>query len=74
VREDQAKLVAGSTQSEHQVWEFSRDPEGSLSIYKRAADGMWQRMEFNRETNRWNRSGERGLRIGERDKYVDPCF
>ncbi|WBF05186.1 hypothetical protein [Burkholderia phage CSP3] len=85
VTRDDAELISGSTMSEDQEWKFTPNPEGSRYVFRMADSGMWEEViqavtyddDGNRKVStRWSkrRGGGYGLRIGERDKYRDPCF
>lgn len=77
VQHDNVKLVSGSAMSENQTWEYERNPQGSIECFRRGPDanGAWDRVQFNTETKRWNKlDSGKGLVIGRRDYYRDPCF
>lgn len=73
VRGDNYKRTDKNGMSEMQTYEFTQNPEGPLSWFKRLENGMWQAMHFNEKTKRYNKGSQR-LRIGERDKYHDFSF
>lgn len=60
--------------SEAQDHEFKTDINGARSYFRRQENGMWTEVVKNSETGRWNKRDGRGLRIGEREEYRDPCF
>lgn len=75
IQEDHAMVVAGSTQDGSAEYEYRPNSIGSQSKWRSIGpDGAWQSVYFNEETKRWKRTGERGLRIGEREAYRDPSF
>jgi hypothetical protein len=74
VQDDTYKLVGGSCMSEAQTYEYTPDPEGSISVFRSKDGSFWEEVRRNRETGRWNATRGKGLRIGERNRYYDPTF
>jgi hypothetical protein len=77
VQYDTAKVVAGSTMSEDQTWEFERNPQGAIECFRRGADssGAWDRVQYSVVTKRWRKfKSGKGLVIGRRDHYRDPSY
>ena len=60
--------------SECQKFTFERDARALPYHFRQNKRGMWEQIFFNEETQRWNKSDGYGLRIGERDHYIDPHF
>ena len=60
--------------SECQEFTFERDARALPYHFRQNKRGMWEQIFFNEETQRWNKSDGYGLRIGERDHYIDPHF
>lgn len=76
IRDDDYKVVSGSTMDGSAVYEFSPNPNGSKSVYrKNRGTGFWSLMRKNPDSGKMvmAKSGK-GLRIGERDAYYDPSF
>jgi hypothetical protein len=83
---DASTLVSGSTQSESQEWQFTEKSGSTRMTYMRKPNGTWKNMVHKAidvdedagrtiYSKRWSQSGSgAGLRIGKRDKYIDPCF
>lgn len=74
VCEDHAKRVDGNGMSESQRYEFSPNPNGYESNFRKNKNGMWEEVVRNPETGRWNKTGGYGLLIGRRDHYRDFSF
>lgn len=74
VQNDRATLVAGSSHDGSAEYRYSRNPGGSENHFRREDDGRWQRVVINRQTGRWGKVSGSGLRIGEREEYLDPSF
>lgn len=75
VQNDNATRVSGSAHDGSARYEFSRNPRGSTRHFRaKLPDGRWQEVMQNPETGRWIQIGGTGLRIGERDHYIDPHF
>jgi hypothetical protein len=66
--EDRARIIAGSTMSETQTWEFTADPLARAQVAKLDRRGRWRICDADGKMT----SGV--LSVGTRDKYVDPCF
>lgn len=74
VQQDWSSVVSGSAHDGSADYAFAPSPKGSEYHFRCEADGRWQSVVISRETGRWGKAGERGLRIGERDEYRDPSF
>jgi hypothetical protein len=74
VQEDHVRRVDKNGMSESQEYEFSPNPQGAISTYRRADDGSWHQVRFNSRTQRWRKTHGEGLRIGERAHYHDFSF
>lgn len=75
VQEDHAKRVDNNGMSEMQDYEYTRNDQGSVHMFKREASGMWCEVRRNHATGRMNKvQGGKGFRIGTRDKYHDYSF
>lgn len=74
VQEDKAKRVDSNGLSESQTWEYTANPEGSRSTFRRGDNGMWQPVWFNPKTKRWGKNEGNGVLIGRREKYHDFSF
>jgi hypothetical protein len=85
VTRDDFKLIAGSAMSEDQTYEFTPNPRNPIHMFRRLENGMWQEVRY--KFIRWDGdepiystrpskvpSGGMGLRIGVREKYLDPSF
>lgn len=73
VQEDDAKMISGDYYNPGE-YEFTRNPRASFQAWRSTKDGFWEGTVFNVRTKRWNKSEGNGLRIGDRDKYIDPSF
>lgn len=74
VREDTAKVVAGSKATGSAVYACSPDPEGREHSFRRDKTGAWQPVRRNPRTGRWTKIDGPGLIVGHRDEYRDPSF
>lgn len=61
VQEDTEKLVGGSTMSEHQEYEYERNPHGRIERFYLNSRGQWV-------------NGPSRLHVGSRRSYRDPSF
>ena len=72
--EDRARRVDSNGMSESQEYEFTTNPDARRQVFRMERDGgRWIEMRRN-DNGRWIVSHNRGLRIGERDKYHDFSF
>jgi len=73
VQEDKAIVVSnrglGATE-----YRYEANPEGSRYYFRKGKNGRWESVYINPETKRFVKCGSRGLRLGHREKYVDPSF
>lgn len=74
VQEDKSVRTDKNGMSECQDYEYSRDENGRVQTFRQAANGMWERVYKNTETNRWKKTDCGGLRIGSRNTYHDFSF
>lgn len=74
VQYDESKVVKGSTMDGSAEYEYSPNPQGATSVYRLSKAGFWDSVTFNLETKRWNKTGSKGVRIGDRQEYRDPHF
>jgi len=74
VQEDTAKRVDDNGMSESQEYEYTPNPDAPNTWFRREKAGNWVEVFVNRKTNRWNKGGGRGLRLGERRQYRDVSF
>ena len=74
VRQDTSKRIDKNGMSEDQDYEFTPNPNGSESCFRREDDGAWAEVRYNADTKRYNKSRGHGLRIGARDEYHDFSF
>jgi hypothetical protein len=74
VRRDKATRVDSNGFSESQQYLYEPQTSGPFETF--LFDGSrWQELTMNERTGRLNKvKGGRGLRIGEREEYWDPCF
>jgi hypothetical protein len=68
---DHAKIVGGTGYGD-EVYEYSRDPDGSKSTF-RIVDGSLKPVYKNPNTGRY-KAGNGGAFIGRRESYRDPSF
>jgi len=62
VQEDDAKLVGGTCQSEHQEYKYTPNPDGEILTLIKTKRG-------------WKVVGhDQRFVVGYREKYYDPCF
>lgn len=71
-RDDDYRRTDRNGMSEDQSYDFVTKVNGAKRYFKLCGD-TWKCVRRS-ETGRWVLSGERGLRIGERDKYHDFSF
>jgi hypothetical protein len=74
VTEDDYKPISGSILNGDVKWEFTYNPNGRTSYFRKSKTGLWENVVFNKETGRWKKSNGQGLIIGRREKYYDPHF
>jgi hypothetical protein len=67
IQEDNAELVEGGAYSEHQVYEYSPNPEGDKVTLTLRKYGNW------RQKGEPLHGGTHYF-VGRRSKYLDPCF
>ena len=71
---DSYKRTDGNGMSEMQEYEYTSNPDGYISYYRKNKDGMWKGTVLNKETGRWVKHKTSSIKIGVREKYEDPCF
>jgi len=74
VRRDAAKRIDNNGLSESQEYEYTPNLQAGITWFRREKAGKWVEVFVNRETNRWNKGGGSGLRLGERQEYRDFSF
>jgi len=74
VRRDAAKRIDNNGLSESQEYEYTPNRQAGITWFRREKAGKWVEVFVNRETNRWNKGGGSGLRLGERQEYRDFSF
>ena len=74
VREDVAVRTDKNGMSEIQEYEYHDNPVGRCFHFRKAKNGVWEEVQWNPMTQRWNKINGYGLRLGERDKYHDFSF
>lgn len=62
-QEDEAHRTDNNGQSEAQSYVYTRNPEGAIHVAYLDSRGRYN-----------SKTGGRGVCIGKRRKYVDPCF
>lgn len=73
IKRDNYKRTDTNGFSESQSYEYSFNPEMGIEYFRKGKDGTWESIYTNPETGR-TKKGYGSLRIGQRDKYWDPCF
>jgi hypothetical protein len=74
VQRDNAKRVDGRGMSDSQDWEYTADPKGAVSTFKKDKTGRWHEIVKNAETGRWNKTKGARVSIGHRDEHYDYSF
>lgn len=74
VQGDNAKRVDSNGMSECQDYEYTPNPNGGLSYFKKTKSGFWVGVRKNPETGRWVQSRGAGLTLGVRMQYHDFSF
>jgi len=74
VQNDTARRIDNNGMSESQEYEYSPNPEGAISHYRRDKNNRWVRVVRNPETGRWNVHPYGGLVLGFRREYFDYSF
>ena len=74
VKRDRAQRTDKNGLSESQTYEYTTDHDAAPYTFRQNKAGMWEQIMFNKDTERWNKCDGYGLRIGERDHYIDPTF
>ena len=74
IQADNYKRIDNNGYSESQSYEYTPNPEGPLSYFRRKSDQhQWQGVYINPETGKFNK-GLGGLILGEREEYYDFSF
>ena len=74
VVEDKYRVTEGSTHDGSAKFEFTPDADGYRNLYRfNKKTQAWVAGYINKDTGRFCAIGN-GLRIGSRDKHVDPSF
>jgi len=74
VQNDLYAVVKGTSFDGSAEYEYTPNPKGSISVFRSVDGGLWEEVCINAETKRWKKTGGKGLRIGERERYYDPSF
>jgi hypothetical protein len=75
VTRDDDKVISGSMMDGSASYEFTPNLVGKRTMFRKSLKtGMWVEGYINSETLKFNKSGGKGLRIGERERYLDPSF
>lgn len=74
VQGDHATVVSGSCMDGSAKYEYAPNPNGGKYHYRLSKAGSWDSVRRNEETGRWNKTGSKGVRIGDRQEYRDPHF
>ena len=72
LQEDDAKRIDNNGISESQVYEYSRNPNGSIT-YFRLKDDNWESVYIDPDTNRFKK-GVGSVVLGMRQEYYDFSF
>ena len=73
VQSDDYKRIDDNGMSECQEYEYTANPEGSISHF-RIRKGKIERIRKNPETGRWIKSSNGGVYFGKREKFYDYSF
>lgn len=72
---DEAIRTDRNGMSEDQAYEFVRNPNAPMKMYRLDRNGQWRRSERNLATGKWRfLDKSQSIRLGERDKYHDYSF
>jgi hypothetical protein len=74
VQEDNAQRTDNNGFSESQEYEYSANPNGSISYFRFEEGKGWRGISPGKKPGSWKLNGGGGLRIGEREKYHDFSF
>lgn len=76
VQADEWYVESGSMHDGSAKYAYLKNPKGYKSIFRFKTDGSsgFQKVAWNKETNRYNKISNGGLSVGQRDKYYDPHF
>ena len=74
VQKDNYTRIDNNGMSESQVYEYSRNPEGSVYFFKRKTSGEWREVRKNEETGRFVLARGAGIYFGERERFYDFTF
>ena len=75
VTEDDAACISGSTHDGSAEYHYTTRPDRTPSTFrKNKKTGLWEEIFRNEVTGKWNKTGGKGIRIGERNTYRDPSF
>lgn len=74
VKRDRATRIDKNGLSECQDYTFEIDHSAAPYFFRQNKRGAWEQITFNAETGRWIKCEGYGLRIGDRDHYIDPHF
>ena len=74
VQQDEAIITGGSVQDGTAAHRYERDPNGWRLVFERQANGRWRQLVLNERGKPIFSEDGLGLRLGERDRYIDPTF
>lgn len=74
VSRDDTTVVTGSSHDGSADYAYTPRPDRARTTYrKNRKTGFWEQARLN-DSGRLVKASGKGLRIGERDEYCDPCF
>lgn len=73
---DDFEVVNGSIHDGSAEYKYTPRPDDAGDHYRFKTDGSsgFEKVFWNKETNRWNVISKGGLSVGRREKYYDPHF
>lgn len=76
IQRDDYKVVPreNAQYGDHIEYTYSPNPDGFVYTYKKNSDGRWFEVILRKETGRWVKCGNGGIRLGVREEYWDPSF
>lgn len=73
VQADNYRRIDNNGMSESQEYEYTPNPDAYREIFRIGRNGLWEACRLN-ENGRYVKTGGKGLRIGERERYYDFSF